>query len=72
MSIDLKGVVMKKIARERVERAARIYASNKDAGVALGVTPSSFARLCRHYGIQTPFVRRFGGWRPAQRHLYQE
>ncbi|MBI4311008.1 MAG: hypothetical protein HY681_04420 [Chloroflexi bacterium] len=50
---------MKKIARERVERAARIYASNKDVGAALGVTPSSFARLCRHYGIQTPFGRRY-------------
>jgi hypothetical protein len=62
---------MKKIARERVERAARIYANNKDAGAALGVTPSSFARLCRQYGIQTPFVRRFGAWRPAQREGYR-
>jgi hypothetical protein len=49
---------MAKIARERIERAARIYASNADAGVALGIAPGSFGRLCRHYGIDTPKLRR--------------
>ena len=44
--------------RERIERAARIYASNIDAGMALGIAATSFARLCRHYGIPTPKERR--------------
>ena len=29
---------MERISRERVERVARIYASNKDASQALGIT----------------------------------
>jgi hypothetical protein len=44
--------------RERIERAARIYASNQDAGLALGIAPGSFGRLCRRYGIETPQARR--------------
>lgn len=52
------GLIMAKIARERIERAARIYASNRDAGMALGIAPGSFGRLCRHYGIPTPQDRR--------------
>lgn len=44
--------------RERVVRAARIYASNRDAGLALGIAPRTFGRLCRHYGIETPQARR--------------
>ena len=46
------------IERDRIERAARIYASNQDAGVALGIAPSSFGRLCRRYGVETPKARR--------------
>ena len=46
------------IERDRIERAARIYASNRDAGLALGIAPSSFGRLCRRYGVETPKVRR--------------
>lgn len=46
------------IERERVERAARIYASNQDAGLALGIAPGSFGRLCRRYGIETPKARK--------------
>ncbi len=53
---------MRKIDRERIERVARIYGSNKAAGAALGITPSSFARLCRRYGIQTPYVRKHNHW----------
>ena len=49
---------MDQFARERVERAARIYASNRDAGLALGIAPGSFSRLCRRFGIETPQVRR--------------
>ena len=49
---------MDQFDRERVERAARIYASNRDAGLALGIAPGSFGRLCRRFGIATPQVRR--------------
>ena len=44
--------------RERIERVARIYSSNQDAGLALGIAPGSFGRLCRRYGIETPPARR--------------
>jgi len=49
---------MPTIERERLERAARIYATNIDAGLALGIAPGSFGRLCRRYGIETPQARR--------------
>ena len=49
---------MAKIERERVERVARIYSSNKEASQALGIEMQSFGRLCREYGIETPYVRR--------------
>ena len=49
---------MAKIDRTRIERAARIYASNQDAGLALGIAAGSFGRLCRWYGIETPRARR--------------
>jgi len=49
---------MQKTSRERVERVARIYASNKDASRALGISLGSFGRLCRQYGIETPYERR--------------
>ena len=49
---------MDQFDRERVERAARIYASNRDAGLALGIAPGSFGRLCRRFDIETPQVRR--------------
>ncbi len=39
--------------RARIERVARIYKSNRDAGLALGVAPGSFGRLCRRFGIET-------------------
>ena len=42
---------------ERVQQAARTYHSNQDAGRALGINPNSFARLCRQYGIETPYAR---------------
>ena len=49
---------MDKIDKERIERAARIYASNRDAGLALGIAPGSFGRLCRRFGIPTPQSRK--------------
>ena len=49
---------MERIGQEGVERVARIYASNKDASQALGITLGSFGRLCRKFGIETPYARR--------------
>jgi len=49
---------MEKTPRERVERAARIYASNTEACRALGIALGSFGRLCQQYGIETPYARR--------------
>ena len=49
---------MERIGQERVERAARIYASNKDASQALGITLGSFGMLCRKFGIEAPYARR--------------
>lgn len=48
---------MEKIAKERIERVARIYKSNRDASRALGMAPESFARACRRYRIDTPYMR---------------
>jgi len=48
----------KTIEKGRIERAARIYSSNRDAAAALGISPGSFGRLCRRYGIDTPQARR--------------
>ncbi len=44
--------------RERIERAARLYASNQDARRALGIAAGTFGRLCRQYEIETPHARR--------------
>ena len=44
--------------RGRVERAARMYSTNEAASRALGIEPRSFSRLCRRYGIETPYARR--------------
>ena len=49
---------MENFDRERIARAARIYSSNRNAGLALGIAPGSFGRLCRRYGIETPQSRR--------------
>ncbi len=53
---------MEKVDQSRVERAARLYVSNKEAGQALGIAAGSFGRLCRQYGIQTPQARRRRHW----------
>jgi hypothetical protein len=48
----------KGITREQIERAARLYKTNMDASQALGIAMRSFGRLCRRYGIETPWVRK--------------
>lgn len=49
---------MPSISRERVERAARLYTTNQDATTALDIARESFPRLCRRYGIETPYRRK--------------
>ena len=49
---------MPPIEKDRIARAARIYASNHAAGLALGIAPGSFGRLCRRYDIETPQARK--------------
>jgi hypothetical protein len=49
---------MRRIEPDRIARAARIYPSNQAAGRALGIAAGTFGRLCRHYGVDTPHVRR--------------
>ena len=58
---------MEKIAKERIERVARIYASNQDASQALGIAAGTFSRLCRQYGIETPYARRYRRRRSVHR-----
>jgi len=41
-----------------VERVARMYKNNKDAAQALGILSGTFSRLCREYGIETPYARK--------------
>ena len=48
---------MQKVPIEWIERAARVYNSNADASKALGIAGGTFGRLCRQYGIETPFAR---------------
>jgi hypothetical protein len=49
---------MEAISKDRIERVARIYASNQDASRALGIAMRSFSRLCQRYDVETPYVRR--------------
>ena len=46
------------LTQDRIARAARVYTTNKNAAQAMGISPSSFADLCRKYGIETPSQRR--------------
>jgi hypothetical protein len=45
------------IDRASLERAARIYNSNREAGGALGVRGNSFLRACVREGIEAPSQR---------------
>ena len=49
---------IKPVSRSEIERAARLYNTNKEASEALGIHPRSFARSCRKFGILTPYARR--------------
>jgi hypothetical protein len=49
---------VQKTPRQLIERAARLYASNKEASQALGIALGSFGRLCQQYGIETPYARK--------------
>ena len=42
------------VPQETVERAARVYPSNKEAAAALGIAAGSFGRLCRRHSIDPP------------------
>jgi hypothetical protein len=43
---------------DRLDRCARMYPDNVSAGVALGIHASSFGRLCRKFGVETPDQRK--------------
>ena len=57
---------MQKVPREWLERAARVYNSNAEASKALGIAGGTFGRLCRQYGIETPFARQRAARRAAR------
>jgi len=42
---------------EELKQAARKYATGRDASGSLGISEVTFSRLCRKYGIETPFER---------------
>ena len=48
---------MNRVTKDELQRVARIYKSNKEASIALGIHAGTFARLCRKHGILTPYVR---------------
>ena len=56
----------RRVDRDRIERAARVYSTNEGAGQALGIEPRSFSRLCRRYGVETPYARRLRERRQAR------
>ena len=58
--------------RDRVERVARMYSSNKAAGQALGIASRSFSRLCRQHGIESPYARKRRQSIQAQGYRFQE
>ena len=47
----------KPVTRSEMERAARVYRTNKDAARSLGIAIDTFTRLCREYGIEMPYQR---------------
>ena len=55
---------MQEVPKAQLERAARIYKSNKDASQALGMALESFGRACRRYGTPLSVIGlRRGSWR---------
>ena len=49
---------VKPIDPARIARAARVYASTREASQALGIAAGTFSRLCRQHAIETPGARR--------------
>ena len=45
------------LGKEQLERAARLYSTNKAAEEALGTGTGVFAKACRRHGIETPYQR---------------
>ena len=60
----------KEVSKARVVRVARMYRTNSYAAEALGVSLGQFHKLCRHYGIQTPYERRQKAREGLQRKTY--
>jgi hypothetical protein len=58
-------MILTGVPTEVLERAARVYKTNKEAGAALGMSMRGFARACRRNGIETPYVRRQKDRSPA-------
>ena len=58
---------MPKVTQEQVERVARIYKTNQEAAAALGIAMQSFARICRRFGVETPYLRRRRTQKEAKR-----
>jgi len=56
-----EDIMNRGISREQIERVARIYKSNQDASLALGITIRSFSRLCRKYEVESPYDRKMRG-----------
>ena len=57
---------MPEIDKDRLERAARIYKTNKDASEALGVSGKTFSLACKEYDIETPYFRNLRLRQPYQ------
>jgi CheY-like chemotaxis protein len=45
------------VQREAVERASKMYNTNREAAQALQIATDRFARLCRQWGIKTSYLR---------------
>ena len=45
------------VEQEAVERVARVYKVNKEAGQARGIGAQYFAHLCLRHGIEPPYTR---------------
>ena len=58
MRTNLKNYPPRFLTKDRIARAARIYTSDEYAAQAMELSASSFADLCRKYGIKTPNQRR--------------
>lgn len=45
------------VTRKQVERAARMYRTNRDAIRALGIGNNTFYKLCKEFNIEMPVQR---------------